>query len=32
VDAASNKYAYFLMAGLALLLLDILFQIKVFKI
>jgi len=32
VDAASNKYFYFLMAGLALLILDLLFQVKVFKI
>ena len=32
VDAKSNKFYYFLMAGLALLILDVLFQVKVFKI
>lgn len=32
VDAKSNKYYYFLMAALGLLILDVLFQVKVFRI
>lgn len=32
VDAQDNKYYYFLMAALGLLLLDMLFQVKVFRI
>ncbi len=32
VDAASNKYYYFLMAALGLLIIDLLFQVRVFKI
>ena len=32
VDAKSNKYYYFLIAGLALLFIDLLFQVKLFKI
>lgn len=32
VDAKSNKYYYFLMAGLGLLILDLLFQVRIFRI
>ncbi len=32
VDAASNKYYYFLMAALGLLIVDLLFQVRVFRI
>lgn len=32
VDAKSNKYYYFLIAGLGLLFIDLLFQVKLFKI
>ena len=32
VDAKSNKYFYFLIAGLAFLFIDLLFQVKLFKI
>lgn len=32
VDAASNKYYYFLMAALGLLIIDVLFQVRVFRI
>ena len=32
VDAKSNKYFYFLMGALGLLILDLLFQVRVFRI
>ena len=32
VDAKTNKYYYFLMAGLALLFIDVLFQVRIFRI